>query len=238
MRFNVVFAVLAAVLLFQSAAFAGFDEGFDAYNKKDWKTAIMNLRPAAEQGDDRAMVILGNMYSEGLGVDKNLEEAFRLYRRSAEKNNAAGILATATMYQQGLGVPANGKLSIDWHRRSAMLGHQTGAFFYAVTLYQGSRGKTFDIKPDNKEAYKWFRIAAKSDANQNIKKTATSLADILAKKLTGDEITAADREVLSWKPQTAEEIGAVPEAALAATQKPAEEKPAEAAPAPKADAPQ
>lgn len=213
-RFSVCSSVLAAlafVLLFQSAAFADFNEGRRAYDKRDWKNAIINLRPEAERGDDRAMVILANMYSDGLGVQKDLKEAFGLYHRAAQKNNSAGIIAVATMYQNGFGVDPNGKLGIDWFKRSAELGHQTGAFFYGVALYQGSKGATYDVKPDHKEAYKWFRIAAKSDTNDRLKKAAATLGDTLAKQLTGEDLTAADREVLLWKPKTPEELGPFPE---------------------------
>lgn len=214
MRFSILTKlafVLAMVLSVQSAAHADFNEGRRAYDKRDWKNAIINLRPEAERGDDRAMVILGNMYSDGLGVEKDLKEAFGLYHRAAQKNNSAGIIAVATMYQNGFGVDANSKLSIDWFKRSAELGHQTGAFFYAVALYQGSKGKTYDVKPNHKEAYKWFRIAAKSDTNDKLKKVAATLGDTLAKQLSGEELTSADREVMLWKPKASEELGAFPE---------------------------
>lgn len=214
MRFSIL-AVLAFLPVFllalHAAAFADFNEGRRAYDKRDWKNAIINLRPEAERGDDRAMVILANMYSDGLGVQKDLKEAFGLYHRAAQKNNSAGIIAVATMYQNGFGVEPNGKLSIDWFKRSAELGHQTGAFFYAVALYQGSKGVTYDVKPDHKEAYKWFRIAAKSDTNDRLKKAAATMADTLGKQLTGEDLTAADREVLLWKPKTPEELGPFPE---------------------------
>jgi TPR repeat protein len=226
--------VMTLLMALAAPAAADFEAGKKAYDAKDWKTAIINLRPDAEAGDDRALVILGNMYADGLGVNKDLTEAFRLYHRAAEKNNPAGMLATATFYQQGYGVEPNTKLSIDWFERSAKLGHQTGAFFYAVALYQGSKGKSFDIKPDLPSAYKWFRIAAKSNNNDEVRKASNLFADKLAEQLKGDEVTTADREAASWKPVSPQELGPIPEAALI---KNSAEKPAPA-PAPETkDAP-
>lgn len=209
-----VFLSLVFVLAFTAPAHAGFDEGLMSYNKKDWQGAIVNLRPAAEQGDDRAMVILANMYHDGLGVQKDVKESFRLYHRAAEKHNPAAMLATASMYQQGDGVPANSRLAIDWFKRSADLGHQTGAFFYAMAIYQGSRGKTFDIKPDNVAAYQYLRLAAKNGGNENITRAASALADTLAQRLTGEEMTRATQKIAEWKPVAPENIGPLPEDVL------------------------
>lgn len=240
MRFSFLLA-LVLIFGFQGAAFAGFDEGLLAYNRKDWKGAIVNMRPAAEAGDDRAMVILANMYADGLGVQKDSKEAFRLYHRAAEKNNAAAMLAIAGMYQQGVGIAANSKLAIDWFKRSADLGHQTGAFFYAMSIYQGSRGKNYDIKPDSIAAYQYLRIAAKTGNNENIKRAATALADTLGQRLNGQELTEADQKVTLWKPIAPEALGPLPEEMMLKEGKiPAADKPATEAPkaeAPKADIP-
>ena len=43
-----IFLVLALISFLSSPAFAGFKEGKDAYNRKDWVEAITELRPLAE----------------------------------------------------------------------------------------------------------------------------------------------------------------------------------------------
>lgn len=43
--------VLAALA---SSAWAGFDEGVEAYKKKDFQTALKEFTPLANQGDARA----------------------------------------------------------------------------------------------------------------------------------------------------------------------------------------
>lgn len=216
MRFKVLMLVLAfMVALPMAAAHANFSEGKKSYDNKNWRRAILHLRPLVEQGDARAMVLMGNMYAEGHGVEKDTSEAFVLYRGAAERNNPDGMLATATLYQVGEGVPGNTRLAIMWFERGAQLGHQSSAFFYAMHLYQGSKGATFDFKPDHNAAYKWFRIAAQRRGDPRVSRAADGFAEKLRSELHYNDIEAADRAVAEWQPADPHKLGPVPEAVLA-----------------------
>jgi len=243
MRFKVLMLVLAFLIaLPMAAAQASFTEGKKSYDSKNWRRAILHLRPLVEQGDARAMVLMGNMYAEGHGVEKDTTEAFVLYRSAAERNNPDGMLATATLYQTGDGVPANTRLAIMWFERGAQLGHQTAAFFYAMHLYQGSKGPTFDFKPDHVQAYKWFRIAARSRGNPRLAKAADGIAEKLRSELHYNDVESIDRAVLEWVPADPRNLGPAPEAVLAAEREsnggaeaPKDEKPSDAKPEEKAE---
>jgi len=52
-----------------------FQDGLDAYNRKDYTVAYENWKPLAEQGDARAQFCLGVMYINGYGVPKNYIQA-------------------------------------------------------------------------------------------------------------------------------------------------------------------
>ncbi|MDP2204748.1 MAG: tetratricopeptide repeat protein [Alphaproteobacteria bacterium] len=216
MRFKVLMLVLAFLIALPMAAHASFLEGKKSYDNKNWRRAILHLRPLVEQGDARAMVLMGNMYAEGHGVEKDTTEAFTLYHRAAERNNTDGMLATATLYQTGDGVPANTRLAIMWFERGAKLGHQTSAFFYAMHLYQGSKGPTFDFKPDHVEAYKWFRITARSRGNPKLAKAADTIAEKLRSELHYNDVEAVDRAVVEWVPTDPRNLGPLPEETVAA----------------------
>lgn len=207
---SIAFGGMVATVL-PAPARADFIEGKKSYDNKNWRRAIMLLRPLAEKGDARAMVLLGNMYAEGYGVEKDLTEAFFLYRGAAERNNPDGILATATLYQTGSGVPVNTRLAIMWFERGAKMGHQASAFFYAMHLYQGSKGESYDFKPDHVAAYKWFRIAARSRGNPKMARTADGLAEKLREKLDYNDVEVADREVVEWTPTDPRNLGPLPE---------------------------
>lgn len=211
MRSKVLMFVLAFLVVLPALALADFAEGKKSYDNKNWRRAIVLLRPLVEQGDARAMVLMGNMYAEGHGVEKDTTEAFLLYRRAAERNSVDGMLATATLYQAGEGIPVNTQLAILWFERCAKLGNQACAFFYATHLYQGSKGVTYDFKPDHAAAYKWYRITARGRGNPKMAKMADMLAEKLKTELDYKAIDAADAEVVAWSPVSAQDIGPLPE---------------------------
>jgi len=194
-------------------AFAGFDEGKKAYDKKDWKTAITELRPLAEAGDDRAMILLANMYSDGYGVVPSHEEALKLYKRAAiEKNNPQAMDALGAAYVSALGVDQNLQTALQWFKRSAELGDQNGAFFYAAIQVQGNKTRPNEIQPDFYNAYKWFRIAAAETQSKIFQYYSAQFAQgILAKKLlTFDQAAKADKEAAAWKPVAVKDLGPPP----------------------------
>lgn len=211
MRTKILFLVLAFLFVLPVAAHADFMEGKKSYDNKNWRRAIVHLRPLAEQGDARALVLLGNMYLEGYGVEKDSTEAFLLYHRAATRNNVDGMMSTATLYQTGDGVGANTRLAILWFERCAKMGNQSCAFFYAVHQYQGSKGKTFDLKPDHAAAYKWFKIAARARGNPKMAKAADVFAEKLRAELNYKDIEALDLDIVNWQPTAAQDLGPLPE---------------------------
>lgn len=67
--------VAVALILGSNPALADFEDGWKAYQKGDFATALSNWRGLAEQGDARAQFNLGNMYDEGRGVEENRQTA-------------------------------------------------------------------------------------------------------------------------------------------------------------------
>ncbi len=192
-----------------------FARGKRAYDRGDWMKAIADLRPLAEFGDVRGMMLLGNMYQLGNGVSVDMREAFSLYHRAAMAGSTDGMVAIAAMYQSGIGVSLNTRLAIGWFERAARMGDQSGAFFYAIHNFQGSKGTTYDLKADPLAAYKWFRIAATNGENKRIRNSAFKLCLKLEEKLPPDKVIDVKKEVETWAPDTLDELGPDPEAVLA-----------------------
>jgi hypothetical protein len=206
-------AVAIAVLTIGTAstAQAGFAEGQDAYNKKNWKQVIIELRPLAEAGDDRAMMLIGNMYNEGFGVIKSPSEAINLYKRAAILNNTEAMLSIAAMYTSGIGVQKNMNTALKWFERAALLDNQVGAFFYATILYRGNNSPADDIKPDHYNAYKWYKIVAISKKFPKFSNLARDLALAMTKdKISAADSAKADKEALEWKPVDPATLGPIP----------------------------
>ena len=62
-----------------------------------YKTALLQLRPSAEQGEAWAQQNLGFMYENGWGVPQDYAEAMRWYRKAAKQGNAMGQTSLGIM---------------------------------------------------------------------------------------------------------------------------------------------
>ena len=73
--------------------------GLAAFEAKNYLDAFKLLKPIAERGDAEAQCIVANMYHLGLGLEKDVLEAVKWYKKSAEQgycvasNNLAEIFA-------------------------------------------------------------------------------------------------------------------------------------------------
>ena len=85
-----------------------------------------NIRKA-EQGNAEAQSVLGLMYSLGLGVSQDSQEAVKWYRRAAEQGYADAQFRLGVMYYFGEGVPKDHVLAYKWFNLSADQGNKNAA---------------------------------------------------------------------------------------------------------------
>lgn len=209
-QFFVLF-VLSMAAVAATPAQAGFDEGRAAYNKKDWAAAITELRPLAESGDDRALFLLGNMYTQGYGVTKNPVEAFNLYRRAAVAGNAEAMAVTGALLQQGVGTDVDINQAFEWYGRSARAGNPAGAFFYGLYLFRGNKAPDGqNILPDHPQSYKWMKISAQRTQDPKVREAAGKIAELIAKTLKPEDLEKMDAELAAWAPLAGEDLGPLP----------------------------
>lgn len=113
--------LLASALMIGAAlpAFAGWDEGQAAFQRKDWPTALAEFKPLAEAGHAGALSRLGHMYFEGIGAPKNETEGLRLLTLAAENGDALAQDKLGMMHFQGRGVPRDLDRTLLWLGRAA-----------------------------------------------------------------------------------------------------------------------
>jgi len=99
-----------------------YEDGFSAFEKKDYVTAINIWKKLAEAGNVKSQNSLGYMYETGNGVKKNLKEAFKWYKKSAEQGFSKGQYNVGLMYHAGRGVSQNFEAAAKWYRLAAAQG--------------------------------------------------------------------------------------------------------------------
>ena len=143
----------------QDTAEADLQKGLDAYNAEEYATAFSILTPFAEAGDADAQYMLGKMYYNGKGVDKDDAEAEKWYRLASEQGYAAAQYGLGRMYKSGNGVEKDITEAVKWYILAAEAGNADAQFRLG---FMYSLGKQEGVERDNVEAVKWYILAAES----------------------------------------------------------------------------
>jgi len=86
------------------------------------REALPQLQAKATQGVAWAQADLGSLYSDGIVLAENHEEAVRLSRLAAKQGYAGAQTNLGVMYANGQGVPRSREEAIMWFRRAAAQG--------------------------------------------------------------------------------------------------------------------
>ena len=162
---------------------ADFQKGLDAYNKKDYATALREWKPLAKQEHALAQHNLGVMYAKGQGVPRNYKAAVTWCTLAAEKGDVSAQYSLGWMHDKGVGVPQNDKTAVKWYRLAAKQGY-AGAQGDLGAMYAFGRGVTKDYV----EAYKWGNLAA-ARGNER----AERLMDMVATIMTPTQVEIAQK---------------------------------------------
>ena len=83
-----LFPLTVFAFLLTTLAHADFQDGWDAYTRKDYSTALKEWQPLAEQGDAQAQYYLGVLYFKGEGVPQDYVQAREWWLKAAEQGIA------------------------------------------------------------------------------------------------------------------------------------------------------
>jgi len=178
------------------------EAAYIAYRKGYFAVALQLALPLAERGDSGAQSLLGLIYLNGNGVQRNDSEAIKWYRRAADQGNADAQLRVGDMYFEGLGVPQDYSEAGRWYRLAADHGNAFAQFNLAI-LYARGEGEP----PDNILAHMWFNIAAAHLTTPVSRDRAIANRDAIAEKLSPDEIAKAQELARNWNAGNAGNAG-------------------------------
>lgn len=161
--------------------------------------AIGKLLADAERGDVNAQVQLANEYMKKDGLFKpDPVQAAQWYRKAAEQGHPQAQLMLGMMLKEGVGVAQNRSEAAEWLRKAAEQGHPM-AQLELGRAYQSGTG----VKQDAVEAYKWLHIAATRARGAHQEPAERARGDI-AKKMTREQILAAEQQAAEWEPKGAQ----------------------------------
>jgi len=178
---------------------ANSDASYAAYQHGRYATALRLARPLAAQGDPRAQSMLGLLYYRGHGVPQDHIEALKWFRQAADQNDAAAQFHLGVMFSKGQGVPQDNTEAAKWFRRAADFGDAQAQYNLGHFYATGEAGER-----DNVSAHMWFNLAAAHFPgwDTDARSAAVRVRDLVAEKMTPDQIAQAQRRAREWTPRS------------------------------------
>ncbi len=189
MRRMIVAAALFVALV--ATARADFQEGYAAYQRGDYATALEEWLPLARQGDASAQLNLGLMYDAGRGVPRDYAESASWYTKAAEQGDANSQFNLGLKYDLGQGVPQDYAEAVKWYRMAAEQAYGS-ALNNLGFMYDEGRG----VPQDYVQAHLWYNLAA-AQGDELARKNR----EIVAGKMTPEQIAEAQSLAREWKPK-------------------------------------
>jgi uncharacterized protein len=181
------------------------DAAYAAYEKGDHATALRLLRPVAEHGDARAQSLLGLIQYTGRGVPRDDAEAVKWFRLAADQGDAAAQFRLGLMHSEGHGVPQDHAEAAKWYRLAAEAGYARAQYNLGL-LYAAGEG----VSQDNVMAHMWFNLAVAQFpvSDTRGRNAAITSRDVVASKLTPEQLAQAQKLAREWNPSHRAQRGA------------------------------
>lgn len=190
LRFPITLAL--SIVCLATPARADFQAGNDAYNRKDYETALREWKPLAEQGNADAQYTLGAMYDKGKGVPQDYVQARQWYEQAAAQGHAKAQVNLGLLYDKGQGVPQDYGQARHWWEKAAAQGFAKAQYILGVLYHKGRSG---GVQKDYVKAHMWYNLAG-----ANGYKDSVTLRDALTKYMNYDQIEEAQKLAREWKP--------------------------------------
>lgn len=95
----------------------------DFFQTGQYQACFQGHLPLAQQGYPLAECQVGYFYMEGLGVEKDMDQAFYWTQRAAQHGDRDGQYNLGWFYETGLGTDPSLELAKRWYRQAALQYH-------------------------------------------------------------------------------------------------------------------
>jgi TPR repeat protein len=152
--------------------------------------AVLSGSGVALLGDDRAAA--GTPYELIRTAVGDPQDSADALRRDAERGDPEAEYKLGLAYDVGVGAPQDLEQAAAWYARAAEHGHGAAQYSLGV-MYANGRG----VQQDLVQAHRWLNLAAAAS-----QPGARSERDLVAKKMTRQQIAEAVRQARGWEPKT------------------------------------
>ncbi|RUP49930.1 hypothetical protein BC936DRAFT_140948 [Jimgerdemannia flammicorona] len=126
------------------------------YFKMATSQSLFQLSGVPRLGVALAHNALGNYYSNGLGVERDLDKAFQHYQLSAAGGDPFGMSNLGVAYVEGRGTPVNMPKAIEMYTKSAEKNHPVAQYNLGSIYALGKHG----VEKNIRLARDWYTKAA------------------------------------------------------------------------------
>ncbi|MCC6775949.1 MAG: SEL1-like repeat protein [Hyphomicrobiales bacterium] len=176
---------------------SGVEAAEAALAKSRFTAALRLAQPLANEGVARAQTLVGLIYHSGLGVVKDDNEALRWFRLAAEQGDAEARFHLGVMYDEGQVVPQDHAEAAKWYQLAAEQGNAQAQYNLGLAYAKGE-----GVTQDNVRAHMWLNLAAtRFPASDRGRAAASRNRDVIAGKMTPDELSEAQRMARAWRPR-------------------------------------
>ncbi len=135
-----------------------------ALTVEDYREAFKYLNLASEKGWLDADVLLAQMYRDGNGVDRSIEDYEKKLTYAAEGGHARAMSILAEAYLEGKFLEKDNEKAFYWYMRSASSGNMKSQYQVAVMLSSG-----IGCEKDEEAAKQWFARYSSTALNDSRK---------------------------------------------------------------------
>ena len=135
-----------------------------ALTVEDYREAFKYLNLASEKGWLDADVLLAQMYRDGNGVDRSIEDYEKKLIYAAEGGHARAMSILAEAYLEGKFIEKDNEKAFHWYMRSASSGNMKSQYQVAVMLSSG-----IGCEKDEEAAKQWFARYSSTALNDSRK---------------------------------------------------------------------
>jgi len=125
------------------------------YQQQNYPDALYYYQQAAKLGDALSQYLLGKMYADAKGTEKNMRQAANWYTQAAKQGHSQAQATLGFMYSKGNGVNQDYSEAANWYQKAAEQGHMNAQHNLAY-LYSLGKG----VAKNYQQAAYWYQKSA------------------------------------------------------------------------------